>query len=126
MEGVEITPSPLHHHHSSIVQIGHPLARFLPFLDDVHPKLLPRQYDGLECVGQLVDVEHLDALKLRHPVEVVVGGENGRVHSLGQLHQLSVNLLTDGNTHVQYFQGHGVVLAQASQHLQPSPSPVST
>ena len=48
--------------------------------------------DGLERVGQVVDVEHLDALDLRHLVEVVVGGDDDALDLLGQPDELGVDL----------------------------------
>ena len=36
----------------------------------------PGKYDGLDGVGQLVDVENLDALDFGDAVEVVVGSQD--------------------------------------------------
>ena len=111
MEGVDVTLAALDHYHGAIVQVGHPLAQFLALLDYVDAHFLARQHDGLEGVGQFVDVKHLHPLKFRHPIEVIVGCQDRALHGAGHLHQHGVNLVTVGNAHVQDVQGNTVVPA---------------
>src|SRR5262249_62237448 len=48
------------HHHGAVVEIGHALTALLALLHDVDVHDFAGQDDGLEGVGQLVDVEHGD------------------------------------------------------------------
>ena len=52
------------------------LPDLAPLLEKVHVKTLAGQIDGLDRVGQLVDVQHDHSLKLGYPIEVVVVGQD--------------------------------------------------
>src|ERR1039457_6153744 len=62
------------------------------FLQNEDPHGLARQHDGLERIGQFVDVEHLHAMQLGDLVQIEVVGDDLRVVDLGQLDQLHVHL----------------------------------
>ena len=68
MGGVDVALSALDHHHGAIVQVGHALAQFLAFLNNVDPHFLAWENDGLQGVGQFVHVQDLYALELGDPV----------------------------------------------------------
>ncbi len=65
----------LDHDHRAVIEIADALVRLLAFANDVHVQFFARQHDGLDRVGELVDVEHLDAFDLRDAIEIVVVGE---------------------------------------------------
>src|SRR5262249_26794825 len=57
--------------------------------EDLH--YLAGQHDGLERVGQLVDVEHFDAAQVGDLIEIEVVGHDGRVELLAEFDQLQVD-----------------------------------
>src|SRR5438552_1096354 len=81
----------IHHHHGAIVEISHALVVFFAFFEDENFHQLAGQHDGLERVGQLVDVEHFHALELRHFVEIEIVGHDLGLVELGQLDELEVH-----------------------------------
>ncbi len=81
----------VHHHHGAVVQVSHALVVFLALLQNEDPHGLAGQHDGLQRVGQLVDVQHFDAVQLGHLVEVEIVGDDLAVVDLGQFDQLHVH-----------------------------------
>ena len=63
-------------HHRAVVEVGDALVVFLAFLEDEHVHDLARQHDRLERVGQLVDVQDLDAAELGDLVQIEVVGDD--------------------------------------------------
>ena len=59
---VEVPPSILHHHHGAVIQITYALVGLGALLDDAHFQRLSVEDRGLHRIGQLVDVQHTDAL----------------------------------------------------------------
>src|ERR1022692_2112832 len=82
----------VHHHHGAVVQVGDSLVILLAFLEDEDAHEFAGQHDGLERVGQLIDVEHFHAVQLGHFVEVEIVGDHLTVIDLGELDQLHVDL----------------------------------
>src|SRR5262249_52679922 len=78
--------------HRAVVEVADALAQFFALLHDLDRHLLARQEDGLDGVGQLVDVEHLDTLQLGDAVEVEIVGDDGGMPLAGELDQLGVHL----------------------------------
>ena len=103
--------------HRAIFEIADALVCLAALLDNAHPKILARQKDRLDRIGQLVDVEHLDALDLGHTVQVIVVGEHGAVQLLGEQHQLVVHLVYVLNIHVCNAHRDRRRLAQPVQYL---------
>ena len=66
--------------------VGPAVARLFAFVNVVDLNLFTRKDDRLEGVGQLVNVQDLHPLKLGHPIQVVICGEDGGFHRAGQLH----------------------------------------
>ena len=91
----------VHHHHGAVVQVGHALVVLLAFLQNEDPHGLARQHDGLQRVGQLVDVQHLHAVQLRHFIEIEIVGDDLAVVDLGQLDQLHVHFRNVGEIILQ-------------------------
>src|SRR5580693_1278139 len=84
-------PCIVHHHHGAVIEIGHALVVFLTFLQDEYLHDLAGQHDRLERVRELVDVQHLDSLKLRHLVQVEVVGDDLALVNLSQFDQLEID-----------------------------------
>ena len=76
---------------------------------------IARQHHGLQRVGQLVDVQHGHAAQLRHPVEVVIVGDDLAAEDLGGLDQLAIDLADVREVEIVDLHGH---LGDALQPLQ--------
>ena len=83
----------VHHDNGAIVEIGDALIELLAFLDDEDAHGLAGQHDGLERVGQFVDVQDLDAVQLRDFVEVEIVGDDLAIEHLGQFDELHIDFL---------------------------------
>src|SRR6185312_1426010 len=115
----------VHHHHGPVVEIGHALVVFLAFLQDEDPHGLAGQNDRLQRVGQFVDIQHRDALQLRHLVQVEVVGDDFAFIQLGQFDQLQVHF-PDGREVILddlYLERRD--LLQALQYVEPATPPVA-
>ena len=76
------------YHHGAVVQISHTLVVFLAFFQDENLHDLAGQHDGLERIRQLVNVEHVDTLKLRDFIQIeIIGKDLGAFVKLGELDQ---------------------------------------
>src|SRR5204862_4955331 len=74
------------------VEVSHTLVVFLAFLQDEDLHDLARQHDRLERVGELVDVEDVDAAQLRDLVQVEVIGDDFPLKRARELDQLEIDL----------------------------------
>ncbi len=81
----------IHHHHRAVIQVGHSLVVLLAFLEDEDPHGFARQYDRLQRIRQLVDIEHLDAVELGYLIQVEIVGDDLTVVNLGQFDQLHID-----------------------------------
>ena len=70
--------------HRAVVEVADPLARLLAALDQLDGQALARQDDRLHRVGQVVEVDDLDALEPGDLVQVVVVGDDLAAEVLGQ------------------------------------------
>ena len=70
-------------YHGAIVEIGDSLVIFLPFLQDEDSHGLAGKHDRLQGIGQFVDVQDFDALKLRDFVQIEVIGDDLALVQLG-------------------------------------------
>src|SRR5437764_5925697 len=116
----------LDHDHGAVVEITHAPARLFAHLNDLDPHLFAGQDHGFDGVRQFVHVQHAHALQLRHLVEVIVVGNDGRVQLACDLHQLAVDLVHV--VHVVRIDVHYVdrrlrFLAHPVEHIQ---APTST
>src|SRR5436190_3761834 len=87
-------------HHRPVVQVGDPLVVFLAFLQDEDLHELAGEDDRLERVGELVDVEDVDAAELGHLVQVEVVGDDLSLERAPELDQLQVDLAHFGKVDV--------------------------
>ncbi len=60
--------------HHAVVQVSHVLARLLARLNDVDGEEFAGQHQGLDDVGQRIEVEHAHALQFGHLLEIVIVG----------------------------------------------------
>ena len=58
--------------HCPVIQVSDALIEFLAFFQNEHLHRFPGQVNGLERVGKLVDIEDLDAAKLRDLVQIEI------------------------------------------------------
>ncbi len=86
----------VHDDHGPVVQVGHPLSGFLPFLEHEHPDGLAGQHDRAQGVAQFIDVQHPDALQLRDLVQVQIVRDHLGPDLLGQHHDLGIHFLHVG------------------------------
>ena len=77
--------------HGAVVEIPDSLVVFLAFLEDEDGHALAGQDDGLEGVGEVVDVENLDVVEVGDLVEVEVVGDDLGLPHLGQFEQLEIH-----------------------------------
>jgi hypothetical protein len=82
----------IHDDHGAVVEVGDALVVLLAFLQDEYLHQLARQDHRLERVGELVDVQHLDAAELRHLVQVEIVGDDLSLQRPRQLDQLQIDL----------------------------------
>ena len=61
---------------------------------------LAGQHQHLDCVRQRVDIQHLDALKLGHLIQVEIVGDDGTIQLLGKLHQFVIDLADGFDVHL--------------------------
>ena len=114
----------VHHHHGAVVQVSHALVVLLALLQDEDAHRFARQHDRLQRIGQLVDVQDLDAVQLGHLVQVEIVGDDLAIVDLPQFDQLHVHvphlreiLFDDLHREVGHF-------LDALQDVQAAPSPV--
>src|SRR6185503_19673865 len=84
------------HHHRAIVEIGHALIVFLAFLQDENPHRLAWEYDRLERICQLINIEHADSAQLGDFVQIEVVGDDHRVELFAELDQFQINFAHGG------------------------------
>src|SRR6266508_2227098 len=113
------------HYHGAIIQIGHALVVLFPFFQDENLHRLPWQDYGLERVGQLINIEHIDSPKLRHFIEVEVVGDDLRPELLCQFDQLQIDLLHIGIILLHYLNRDPGHLFDLVQDIQTAPAAVS-
>src|ERR1019366_599922 len=81
----------VHHDHGAVIQVSDALVILLAFLEDEDPHGLAGQHDGFQRVGQLVDIEDLDAVKLGHLVQIEIVGDDLAIEHLGEFDELHVD-----------------------------------
>ena len=88
-----LRPALLDHDHRAVVQVADALADLVARLDQPDRHGLAGQGHRLQGVGQLVEVDDLDALQLGDLVQVEVVGHHPGAERLGQDHQPLVHLV---------------------------------
>src|SRR6185503_14334652 len=82
----------VHDNHGAVIEIGDTLVVLFAFLEDEDTHRLAGQNDRLQCVRQLVNVQHLNSMKLCDFVQVEVVRHQLARELLGELDQLHVDL----------------------------------
>ena len=80
----------------------------------------PRQEDGLERVGQVVDVEDGNAVQVGDLVEVEVVGDDFGVEVLSQLDQLEINFADGGVVVLDDLNGKLRIALHALEDIEPA------
>ena len=91
-------------HHGTVIEVSDALSGPFAGLDNLELQALAGQEDGLEGVGQVVDVYDLYAAKASDFVEVVVVGYNPGVESFGGCDEHLINGAAEvcGEIHIAY------------------------
>src|SRR5262249_47909962 len=87
-------------HHRSVVEVGDALVVLLAFLEDEHLHQLAGQHHRLQRVGQLVDVEHVDAAQLRDLVQVEIVGDDLALERARELDQFQIDFADVGKVEI--------------------------
>ena len=77
--------------HRPVIQVGDALIEFLAFLQNEHLHRFTGQVNGLQRVGKFVDIEDLDAAKLRDLVQIEIVRDDLRFEFLGEFDQLHIH-----------------------------------
>ena len=77
--------------HRPVIQVSDALIEFLAFLQNEDLHRFARQINRLQRVGKFVDIEHLDAAKLRDLVQIEIVGDDLRFEFLRQFDQLHID-----------------------------------
>ena len=124
----DVRPALLDDHHRAVFQVADPLADLVALPHQPHRHHLAGQRHRLQCVGQLVKVDDLDALQLRDLVEVVVVGHHPGAQQFSQDHQAFVDLghlAQLGQVAVVHLQIDLGVRLHPLEHVQPAPAAVA-
>src|SRR5258708_17082089 len=115
----------VHHHHGAVVEIGDALVVLLAFFQDEDAHGLAGKHDGLEGVGQFVDVEHFHALELGDFVEVEIVGDDLAFIHLRQFDQFEVDCADGGKIVFDDLHVDGDDLLHALQHVKTAASTIT-
>src|SRR5581483_12120627 len=113
---VDVAAPVLHHHHGAVVEVAHALVRLLAVLDDGHLHRLTGADDRLQRVGEVVEVEHTQALDAGQLVEVEVVGHHCGAHLAGQLDEAPVDVCGAGDVGVEEVADHVRAVLQPVDH----------
>jgi hypothetical protein len=114
--------------HRAIVEVADPLALLLAPLEELDRKKLARQDDRLHRVGQIVEVDDVDALEFCDLVEIVIVGHDPAPQVLGQHDKPLVDLadsLEVRNIRVVDADLDPGRLLQAIEHIEPAAAPIA-
>src|SRR5260370_19548405 len=81
----------VHYYHCAIVQIRDSLVVLFAFLENEDAHRFTWQHNRLQSIGQLVDVQDVDAVKLGDLVQVEIVGNDLAVVHLGEFDELHVH-----------------------------------
>src|SRR5208282_2128989 len=82
--------------HSAVIEIGDALVVLFSFFKNKYAHDFAREDDGLERVGQFVDVQHGHTLELGDFIEVEVVGDDLAFVKLGQFDELHIDFADAG------------------------------
>src|SRR5215472_863821 len=110
----------VYNHHGTVVQIRDSLVVLLAFLENEDAHRFTWQHDRLEGVGELVDVQDFDAMKLGDFVQVEIVGDDLAVVHFGKLNQLHVHFMDVGKIILENLDVELSHLLNALQNVQAS------
>ncbi len=110
------------HDHRAVVEIGDALVVLLALFQDEYTHCLAREDDRLHGIGKFVDIQHLDAAKLRNLVEVKIVGHDHRIELLAKFDQLQVDLFYIRKVGLDYLHIELRVVSQPLEHVEPAAS----
>ncbi len=108
--------------HGAVVEIADALALVLAFAHDAQGEDFAGEDDGLEGVGQFVEVDVGDGLEFGHFAQVVVVGVELGAQGAGEADELGVDFGFLREIGLVDFEFVAFVLAQAGEHLQAAAS----
>ena len=71
---VDILTALLDKYHCAVLKAGNALTKLPALLDYLKAPFLSRKQYGLNCIGELIYAEHLDALHFSYATKVVIVG----------------------------------------------------
>src|SRR5271156_6497166 len=111
--------------HGSVIEVGDALVKLFAFFQDEYPHDFTGQNDGLERVGQFVDIEHGHALQLRDFVQIEIVGQNLAVINLGEFDQLHIDFADAGKVVFHNLNLHRSRFLQALQNVEAASSAIA-
>src|ERR1043165_2950170 len=109
-------------HHRAVVQIGDTLVVLFAFLKDEDAHRFARQNHRLQRVREFVDVQHVDAAKLRYFVEIEIVRDNDGVALFAQFDQFEIDFAHGREIGLNDLNVERVVVLQTIQHVQAAPA----
>src|SRR5713226_1803136 len=115
----------VHHHHGSIVEIGHALVVLFAFLQNENFHGFAGQDNRFQRVSQFVDVQHGHSLQLRDFVQVEIVGDDFAFIQLGQFDQFQIHFADRGEIIFDDLNLQGRDFLQTLQDVEAAAAPVS-
>src|SRR5699024_1861112 len=103
-------PAVLYNYHCTILEVADTLVFLFPGFRHEEIECIPLDDDHLDGVGEFIDIEHFDLMKLADLVEVVICGDNSTILLFGQFYQLVI--------HIKFFIGNRHNINAFAQFLQ--------
>ena len=104
--------------HGAVVEVADALIELLALFEDEDDHVLAGEDDGLEGVGEVVDVEDLDVVEVGDLVEVEVVGDDFGLPFFGQLEELEVDFADGGEVVGDDLDLDGVAGLHALEHVE--------
>ena len=115
----------LDHDHRSVVEERDPLITLAADIADGDAHILPGHQWRPDGIGEVIQVQHLDALQPRHMPKVVIVGNDRAAILAGQDDQLIVDVLCAADVDVDDLDRCHSFLLHFVQHLEPAPALVA-
>ena len=90
---VQMSAPLLDDNHRAVLEIADTLARGFAGLDEADGHPFAGQYDGFQGVGQIIEIDDVDAAKIRDLVQVEIVGQDASVHFGGEVHKLGIDIV---------------------------------
>src|SRR5262245_46398667 len=114
-------------HHRSVVEITDALPRGLSRLDDLDRQPLSGKVAGFERIGQVVEVDDINALDAGDLVEVEVVGDDAPAQLLGEFHEPLIDRHSPGFILLDFVQLDFDVRVrlQLAEDVEPAPAAIA-